>query len=292
MQTNNGSVELKYKPIVPNYKYPLSTEQLTQLALDMRRQVIRMSHSARAPHLGSALSCIEIVACLYGAVLRIDPLAPFSLERDRFIFSKGHAASALYSALAFMGFIDLSLLESYGTSGSRLPEQPSPSCVPGVEAATGSLGHGLPIGLGMALAAKIKNLSYRTYVLMSDGECNEGSVWEAALVAPSQDLNNMVVIIDFNKWQATGRSEKITALNPLAAKWKAFGWSTFEVNGHNVHELQDVLIEASKTNTGPTAVIAHTVKGKGVSFMEDDNNWHYRVPSEQELSAALAELSL
>jgi transketolase len=164
--------------------------------------------------------------------------------------------------------------------------------VPGVEAATGSLGHGLPIGIGMAVAGRIRREDYRVFVLMSDGECNEGSVWEAAMFAPAQRLENLAVIVDFNKWQATGRSEEVMALQPLRAKWEAFGWSASEVDGHDVASLVQALRRVPDGSGKPVAIIANTVKGKGVSFMEDDNNWHYRIPTADEVTAAARELGL
>ena len=171
-----------------------------------------------------------------------------------------------------------------------MAEHPGPNCLPGVEAATGSLGHGLPIGLGHALAARIQNRCYRVFVLMSDGECNEGSVWEAAMMASAQSLDNLTVIVDFNKWQATGRSEEVLNLAPLADKWRSFGWDIVEVDGHDVGAIENLLRESAERQ--PRAIIAHTVKGKGVSFMEDDNNWHYRIPTSAEVFAAKLELAV
>ena len=171
-----------------------------------------------------------------------------------------------------------------------MAEHPGPNCLPGVEAATGSLGHGLPIGLGHALAARIQNQQYRVFVLLSDGECNEGSVWEAAMMASTQSLKNLTIIVDFNKWQATGRSEEVLNLSPLVDKWRAFGWDAVEVDGHDIHAVGSLLGETSESQ--PRAIIAHTIKGKGISFMEDDNNWHYRIPNADELTQAYNELGL
>jgi transketolase len=173
-----------------------------------------------------------------------------------------------------------------------LAEHPGPNSVPGVEAATGSLGHGLPIGLGHALAARIKELNYRVFVLMSDGECNEGSVWEAAMMAAGQSVGNLTTIIDYNKWQATGRSDDVLQLAPLADKWRAFGWDVCEIDGHDIEVIKGSLNTPSLPTGRPHAVIAHTVKGKGVSFMEDDNNWHYRIPNTDEVALAFQELGL
>jgi transketolase len=259
------------------------------IAAQLRADVVQLSHQARAAHLASALSCIDILAVLYGQVLNLDPDRPNYPDRDRFILSKGHAAAALYATLAWKGIIPAEQLLTYGEQHSLLEEHPSPK-LPGVEAATGSLGHGLPIANGMALAARIQNRPYRVFVLMSDGECNEGSVWEAAMFASRHGLDALTVIIDFNKWQATGRSQEVLQLDPLADKWASFGWAVTELDGHD----PDLLLKAftQPVTQKPHAVIAHTVKGKGISFMEDDNNWHYRIPTAQEVLDAKLELGV
>ena len=251
-----------------------------------------MSHAAKAPHLGSALSCIDILVAAYWGALRVDAKQPQAPNRDRFLLSKGHAASALYATLARRGFFDESLLDRFNCDGGPLAEHPSPHGIPGVEAATGSLGHGLSLALGMALAQRIQEQPCRCYVLMSDGECEEGSVWEAAMFAPAQRIDNLVAIIDYNKWQATGRSDEVMALRPLAEKWRAFGWSASEIDGHDMGALVTALRNVPDGTGRPIALIAHTVKGKGVSFMEDDNNWHYRIPTADEVHAAHKELGL
>ena len=264
--------------------------ELESLARAIRAKLIEMSHKAGTPHLASALSCVDILVAAYWGVLAIDPKNPDDPGRDRLIFSKGHAVSALYAALAYRGFFLPELLETYNAEGSRLAEQPSPRCMPGVELATGSLGHGLPVGLGLALAGRIQRRSFRVFVVMSDGECNEGSVWEAALLAPANSLENVVAVIDYNKWQATGRSEEIMALRPFKQKWESFGWSAHEVDGHDLGALVRILKKVPDGTGKPVAVVAHTIKGKGVSFMENDNNWHYRSPNAEELQKAKAEL--
>jgi transketolase len=271
----------------------LATRQtLMDAARRLRGKVVEMSHKAGTPHLGSSLSCCDIVAAAYWHVLRIDPKHPLDPSRDRFILSKGHAATTLYAALAFRGFCPVELLDTFNQDGGVLAEHPGPQCIPGVEAATGSLGHGLPIGCGMALAGRIRREKFRVYALLSDGECNEGSVWEAAMFAAAQKLDNVCVIVDYNKWQATARSNETLALAPLREKWQAFGWTAVETDGHDVAALAR-LMSGVPTGAGkPLAIIAHTVKGKGVSFMEDDNNWHYRVPTADEVSAAHRELKL
>lgn len=260
-----------------------------RLAAEFRARAVALSYSAGAAHLASSLSCIDVVAIMYHSVLNVDPAQPKRADRDRFILSKGHAATALYIALAYRGFISDADLETYGDAGSLLEEHPTPK-LPGVEAATGSLGHGLPIGCGIALAGKIRGDAYRTYVLMSDGECNEGSVWEAAMFAAGKQLGNLCAIVDFNKWQATGRSREVLALDPLADKFKAFGWNVHEIDGHDHAAIRAALDDARRQTDQPTMIVAHTVKGKGVSFMEDDNNWHYRIPTADEVAAARKEL--
>lgn len=260
-------------------------------ARDIRRQAVMMSHRSRAAHLGSAMSCADVLAAAYWSVLRIDPQNPADPDRDRFILSKGHAASALFATLALRGYFPVQTLEAYAEPGCYLEEHPTPHSAPGVECATGSLGHGLPIGCGMALGARIAGRPTRVFVLMSDGEQNEGSVWEAAMFAAGQRLGNLCAIIDFNRWQATGRSCEVMCLEPLAEKWRAFGWSVVEVDGHDVAALADAMSGLPDPSGKPLAIVAHTVKGKGVSFMEDDNNWHYRAPNADELARALAELA-
>lgn len=274
---------------------PLSNARVAELEAIARRvrgRLVEMSHAARAPHLGSALSCVDILIAAYGEALQIDPDRPDADGRDRLILSKGHASSALYAVLAERGFFPMEWLATYGQPGSRLPEQMAPKCVPGIEAATGSLGHGLSMGIGMALAGRIRNRSYPVCVVLSDGECNEGSVWEAAMFAAAHRPCPVVAIVDFNRWQATGRSDEIMALEPLADKWESFGWSARSVDGHDIHSLADAMNEALATSDKPTAIVARTVKGKGVSFMEDDNNWHYRIPTADEVQAAKSELGI
>ena len=212
--------------------------------------------------------------------------------RDRFILSKGHAAAALYAALAFKGFFPIAELDTYCKDGGKLAEHPPANLLPGIEAATGSLGHGLPIGCGMALSGRIKGQTFRVYALLSDGENNEGSVWEAAMFAAAQKLENVCVIVDYNKWQATARSNETLMLAPLADKWRAFGWDSVETDGHDVGRLAVLMQNVPNGSGKPVAIIAHTIKGKGLSFMEDDNNWHYRAPTADEVVEAHKELGL
>ncbi|MSU34509.1 MAG: transketolase [Pedosphaera sp.] len=271
----------------------VSPGELQRLSRRIRYKLIEMSHRSGAPHLGSAMSCTDIlVAAYFGGVVRINPTDPQDPLRDRFILSKGHAASALYATLAERGFFPRDWLETFATRGSPLAEQPAPNCAPGVELATGSLGHGLPVGVGMALAARIQKRAYRVFVVMSDGECNEGSVWEAAMFAPACRLDQLCVVVDYNKWQATGRSNDVMSLAPLVKKWEAFGWSATEIDGHDVTNLAAAMSRVPDGTGKPVAIVAHTVKGKGVSFMEDDNNWHYRIPKAGEVEAARKELGI
>jgi transketolase len=274
------------------HKLAAGLEELNLAARLVRAHIVELSHRARTPHLGSALSCVDILVALYWTNPALDPTKAKTAERDRFILSKGHAATALYAILARRGYFPRGLLDQYAIAGSPLPEHPVLGSVPGVEVTSGSLGHGLSLGLGMALAGGIQGLEYRVYVLLSDGECNEGSVWEAAMMAPAHNLEKIVAIVDYNKWQATGRSEEILALAPLARKWDAFGWSVKEVDGHDFGALSEALSQVPDGSGKPVAIIAHTVKGKGVSFMEDDNNWHYRIPTGEEVKKALYELGL
>ena len=266
--------------------------ELDKISRFLRYWVVRMSHEARTPHLGSSLSCLDIVTVAYWSRMRLDCLRPKAADRDRFILSKGHAATALYATLCARGFFPKRILDSYAQPGSCLSEHPGPWCAPGIEAATGSLGHGLPIGLGMALGIKLARQDSHVFVVMSDGECNEGSVWEAALFAPAKGLCNVCVVVDYNKWQATGRSQEVMALHPLADKWRAFGWSVQEIDGHDLGQIQEAMKAFPDGSGKPKAIIAHTTKGKGISFMEDDNNWHYRIPTADEVEVARKELGV
>ena len=267
-------------------------KSLHQIARELRFRTVRTSHLSGTPHLGSCLSCLDLLVCLYWRVLKLDPRNARDEGRDRFILSKGHAAPVLFQVLAERGFFSVEDLEGYGQDGSIFGEHPpAPKYLPGIEAATGSLGHGLPMGLGMALAARIRGATYRTYVILSDGECNEGSVWEAALMAAAQKVSSLTVFIDYNKWQATGRSNEVLGLAPLAAKWAAFGWSVQEIDGHDFAAIEAAVAKSDELGR-PKVIIANTVKGKGVSFMEDDNNWHYRIPSAEEVRKAAADLHI
>jgi transketolase len=264
-----------------------------QLAVEfsarIRAHALRMVNSASAAHIGSSLSIADILSVLYTQVLRVDPTRPDWPERDRLIVSKGHATSILYAALAERGFFPLDWLTDYCKDESKLLGHVSHH-VPGVEVSTGSLGHGLPIACGMALAAKREGQSSRTFVILSDGELDEGSCWEAILFAGHNKLSNLTAIVDYNKIQSFGTVKDVLDLDPLAAKWNAFRWHTIEIDGHDVAELQATLSSVGLETDKPTVVIAHTVKGKGVSFMEDRLEWHYKSPNSAQLEQALKEL--
>jgi transketolase len=263
------------------------------LARRIRADVLRMVHAAKASHVGSALSCVDILAVLYGGVLRVAPAKLDDPDRDRFILSKGHAAAAIYATLANTGFFARERLATYCANGTALAGHAHHHGVPGVEISTGSLGHGLPIGVGMALAAQADGRPTKVYVVLSDGECDEGSNWEAALFAPQHKLRNLTAIVDYNKIQSYGRVADVLELHPLVDKWRAFRWNVREVDGHDHAQLRQALTAPPGVDENPDhprMLIAHTVKGKGVSFMEDQNVWHYRNPSDEQLAKALAEL--
>jgi len=262
---------------------------LEQISAQLRFNIIEMSHKAHSAHLGSCLSCVDILTALYFNILNVDPSNPEMPERDIFILSKGHAAMALYSVLAARGFFNSELLKDYNQDGGVLAEHPPASGLAGVEAATGSLGHGLPISTGQALAIKLKHTPQRVFCLLSDGETNEGSVWEAALFASAQKLNNLICFIDYNKWQATGRSDEVLNVTAHADKWSSFGWDVECIDGH---DCQQIISAANSPSEKPKMIMADTVKGRGVSFMEDDNNWHYRVPNLEEIQKAKQELGI
>ncbi|MFO1497641.1 MAG: transketolase [Verrucomicrobiota bacterium] len=261
-----------------------------ELARRIRRHVVQMTHRANASHIASCLSIVDLLALLYGRVLNFNPAQPRWRDRDRFILSKGHGCAALYATLAECGFFPHQWLDTYYLDGTHLAGHATHKGTPGVEVSTGSLGHGLPLGVGMALAAKRDGQSHRVFVMLSDGECDEGSNWEAALFAPHHQLDNLVVIVDYNKIQSLGNVKDVLDLDPLADKWRAFRWATHEVDGHDVAALEKVLNHLPSVPGKPTCLVAHTIKGKGVSFMENNLQYHYTPPRGDELPRALAEL--
>jgi transketolase len=261
-----------------------------RFARSVRRRSLRMVHSARLGHPGGDLSAADILAALFLGVLRGDPKNPSRPDRDRFIMSKGHCSGALYATLAGAGFFPEEQLAEYMRPLSPLNGHPDRNKVPGVEANTGPLGHGLPIGVGAAKAAKIAGASWNTFVLTGDGELQEGSNWEAAMAAAQFGLDNLTVIVDRNFLQQGDGTERTIGLEPLADRWRAFGWAVAEVDGHDTAVLVETLRRIPFQRGRPNCVIARTRKGRGVSFMEDRVEWHHRVPTDQELAAALAEL--
>ena len=255
----------------------------------IRVNALKMVHNANASHIGGVLSITDIVAVLYSDILQVRANEPLWVHRDRFILSKGHCCAGIYAALAEVGFISKSELNDYTNHGSRLMAHISHK-VPGVEFSTGSLGHGLSFGVGKALAAKIKQQSWRTFVLLSDGEMDEGSNWEAIMFASHHQLSNLIAIIDYNKLQSLDSVANTLALEPLVDKLKAFGTDVIEVDGHNHTQLYDAFTKKEHENGKPRVVLAHTIKGKGVSFMENQVEWHYRSPNAEQLALALTEL--
>lgn len=261
-----------------------------RLATRIRQHVVRLTSAARSSHVGTSLSAAELLAVLYQGILRVDPTRPDWPDRDRFILSKGHGCAGLYAVLAERGFFRPQRLQEFCRDGSPLLGHVAHSAVPGVELSTGSLGHGLSVGTGMAWAARHDQQDHRTIVLLSDGECDEGSTWEPILFAAHHHLDNLVAIVDYNQIQSLGRVSDVMNLEPFADKWRSFGWEVQEINGHDVAAVEQVLLHTPFTQNSPSCVIAHTVKGKGVSFMEDQLLWHYRSPQGREFDAAMDEL--
>lgn len=260
---------------------------LTQLSKNVRKSILKMNHRAKASHTGSCMSIVDLLVALYYEYLNIDPGQPLSENRDRFILSKGHASAALYSVLSERGFFSKDKLDYFYIDGGQLPGHIDMTLVPGLEAVAGSLGHGLPIGCGMSIGLKNSKSNAKVVVLISDGELNEGSVWEPILLAPHLQLTNLTLIIDYNKIQSFGITNEVINLEPLSEKFKSFNWEVFNINGHDFEQILNALNSETKS---PKVIIAHTVKGKGVSFMENKLEWHYKSPSDEELDLALNEL--
>jgi transketolase len=258
-------------------------------AREIRIRALTMNHHANASHSGGALSMSDILAVLYQDILRIFPDEPKHPDRDRFLLSKGHACSALYAALSIKGFFDEKLLESYSHDGSKFITHVSHH-IPGVELSTGSLGHALSVACGIALAGKRNMNSFRVFALVSDGELDEGSNWESILFAPHHKLDNLRLIVDYNKIQSIGTVKEVLDLDPLMDKFIAFGWETFEVNGHDHKDLLEIFKKADCQNSKPKVIIAHTIKGKGVDYMENTVLWHYRSPDKNLLEEAVRQL--
>lgn len=270
---------------------PQPLDALADLTRQIRHTLVQVSQQTKTPHLASCLSGVDLLTVLYGRHLHWSPALANDPQRDKFLLSKGHAASLLYTVLAYFGMFEVAQLFEHGQTGSAFEEHPGIHAPAGVETVSGSLGHNLGIAVGMAKAAQLKQQPNRYFVLMGDGEMNEGSVWEAAMLAPALGLNNLVALVDVNGWQGTGRSKEISALEPLDDKWRSFGWDVQRIDGHDLHAI-DTALAKTATADRPQAIIADTVKGKGVSFMEDDNNWHYRMPTVEEVAKAAKELGI
>lgn len=266
-------------------------EELQLICRRVRRHIIEMTGAAGSGHPGGSLSAVEILVTLFFSVMRHDPRNPRWEDRDRFILSKGHGCPALYAVLAEAGYTPVDQLKTLRKLGSIYQGHPDRRFIPALEASTGSLGQGLSIGLGMALAARLDGKSYRTYVVLGDGESQEGQIWEAAMFAAFHKVDNLVAIVDYNKIQLDGFVKDVMELEPFAAKWQGFGWHVIELDGHDIPALQRAFAEAETIKGRPTVVIAHTVKGKGVSFMENVPKWHGVAPTPEEVELALKELA-
>ncbi len=266
-----------------------TTSGLEETSREIRKKIYQIAHFAGGGHMGAAFSMADIISVIYfGGVMRYDALSPQWKERDKFILSKGHACYALYAALARAGYFPEEELRHVGKAGSKFGGHPKIYDIPGVEASTGALGHGLSFAIGIAYANKADGRDSHVYVVLGDGECQEGSIWEGALSAPTLKLDNMTVIVDYNKLQAMDELENIVHMKPLAEKWKTFGWNVVEIDGHNHKQIREALLVRQKDL--PTLVVANTIKGKGVSFMENVPIWHYRMPNKEEEQVLLEEL--
>ena len=266
-------------------------DDLSLVAEGLRKTIYRIAHFAGGGHMGASFSMADIITVLYfGGVMKYDASNPQWEGRDKYILSKGHASYALYAALARAGYFPEEELWRVGHAGSRFGGHPKMYDVPGVEASTGALGHGLSFAVGIAYANKVDGKNSHVYVVLGDGECQEGSIWEGALSAPTLELDNLTVVVDYNKLQAMDRLEHIVHMKPFGEKWKAFGWNVTEIDGHDYTQIRNALL--SRQARIPSLVIANTVKGKGVSFMENVPIWHYRMPNAQELSVLMEELGL
>lgn len=274
----------------------LNSEEITEIekvSKHLRQNILKMINKSQSGHPGGALSCIDILNVLYTKCMKHFPECennPDYKNRDRFILSKGHASAALYSIMAYCGYFEESELLTFRQIGSRLQGHPCSNKLPGIEISTGSLGQGLSIGCGMALGLKLNKSENKVFVLMGDGELEEGSVWEAAMNAAHNKLNNIIAIIDRNHLQIDGSTENIKSVGNVSEKFKSFGWNVYEINGHNIKEIYET-IELAKNSDKPVAIVADTIKGKGVSFMENNAGWHGKAPNDEQLEEALKELA-
>ena len=255
-----------------------------------RKRLVEIVYKAKAGHIGGDLSCLNVLTALYYEIMRVDAHNPRWAARDRFVMSKGHCVEALYVTLESKGFISAEVVDTLGQFGSILSGHPTIE-VPGIEVNSGALGHGLSIGVGMALAAKMNGADYRTFVLMGDGEQGEGSIYEAAMAAHQYKLGNLVAIIDRNHLQISGDTEQVMALESIASRWSAFGWDVVEMNGDDMNDIEAKLSAIDYTSSAPHLLVSHTTKGKGVSFMENKASWHHGVPNEEQYQQAMQEIS-
>ena len=268
----------------------MNTLELQKKATDIRLGIIEAVYNAKSGHPGGALSSADILACLYFSELNIDPKKPDMKDRDRFVLSKGHSCPGLYSALAHRGYFSTDLLKTFRHTDSILQGHPDMKYISGVDMSSGSLGQGFSCACGMALSAKISKMNYRTYSLIGDGESQEGQIWEAIMFASHYKLDNLCLIIDNNGLQIDGKVKDVMNTMPYASKLKAFGWNVIQIDGHNIEEILNAFAKAKEVKNKPTAIIAKTVKGKGVSFMEDQASWHGKAPNEEQYLQAKAEL--
>jgi transketolase len=284
-----ASGETAFEPLPQAIDSSERCERLSKIAAEIRRNIVETIGRARAGHIGGDLSATDTLTTLFFSVLRINPRAPADPKRDRFILSKGHCSAALYSTLALRGFFPTEHLATFMQPLSALNGHPNRRKVPGVEANTGPLGHGLPIAVGSAIASRLSGANWRTFVLLGDGELQEGSNWEAAMCAGHRELDTLTAIVDRNRLQQGARTEDTNRLEPLADKWRAFGWEVVECDGHDYQALFDAFTAARAGK--PVCVIANSIKGKGVSFIEDRVEWHHKVPSVEQVELALKELA-
>jgi len=281
------------KPLVYSYgtkHTPEMIADLTRRAWEYRIQVLRMVHDHQTGHIGGAFSIAEILVALYFHHLRLDPKKPDWPQRDRLLFSKGHACAMLYTCLAHRGYFPVDMLSTFREFNSKLQGHPEPSKTPGVEIPAGPLGHGVAVGVGMALTARMEGWNSRVYAILGDGEINSGPIWEGALAAGKFKTDNLKVILDYNGVQQTGTTDQVMSTEPIADKWASFGFHVLEIHGHNMAGVLDALDTADEMHAKPVIIIARTTKGKGVSFMEMDNNWHGMAPNDEQFKSALAEL--
>lgn len=254
---------------------PKEKKRLTDKAREIREKIVHVTEKCGGSHIGGAMSQTDVLVALYYKYMSIDPKNPKKATRDRFILSKGHGGVGHAVILGDLGYFEESLLDDFNKTGSPFGMHLDHKKVPGVDASTGSLGHGLGIGIGMAIGARLQNKKWRTYVVLGDGECNEGSVWEAAMAAAHHKVTNLTAFVDRNRMMIDGPTENVMALEPFAAKWQAFGWRTIEIDGHDYDQICDAIEEAEKEKDKPVVVICNTIKGKGIDFMEDKPQWHY-----------------